>query len=194
MRVIAGTHRGRVISAPKGERTRPTSDRVRESLFSSLTSLLGADLGGGAALDAFAGSGALGIEALSRGCSSATFVENDRAAMKVLRANLGSLGVEKRCRIVAGDVLSLAASCSVPGGPFALLLLDPPYRLAWADIEGLTSALAGCGLLVDGAAIVYEHASGRPGEWRSEFELEARKRYGTTEVDIVIHRRGRGSS
>jgi len=194
VRVIAGTHRGRTINAPKGDSTRPTSDRVREALFSSLTSLLGAGLGGGPVLDAFAGSGALGVEALSRGCVSATFVESDRLAGRALHGNIESLALQGRSRVVEGDVLSLAAACAVPGGPFSLLLLDPPYRLAWCDIEGLTSALARCELLVDGAVIVYEHASGAPGEWRSSFDLATRKKYGKTEIDIVIYRREGGSS
>lgn len=194
MRVIAGTHRGRTIRAPKGDLTRPTTDRVRESLFSSLTSLLGADLGGGAVLDAFAGSGALGIEALSRGCSSATFVEQDRSAMRILRSNIESLGLGSRTRLAEANVMSLAKACALPGGPFSLLLLDPPYRLAWCDIEGLTSALARCELLADEAVIVYEHASDKPGEWLSGFDLTTRKKYGTTEIDIVIYQQGKGSS
>jgi len=194
MRVVAGSYRGRTLSAPKGDQTRPTTDRVRESLFSSLVSLLGAELGGGAALDAFAGSGALGIEALSRGCSTATFVEEDRAAVRALKGNLESLGAQGRSRVVEGDVLSLAQRCAVPGGPFSLLLLDPPYRLAWCDIEGLTSALVRCGLLDDGAVIVFEHASNRTVEWPSGFDLVTRKKYGSTEIDIVVYQRGAGSS
>lgn len=194
MRVIAGLYRGRTLNAPKGDRTRPTAGRVRESLFSSLASLLGAELGGGAALDAFAGSGALGIEALSRGCSTATFVESDRLAARTLRDNLDSVGAQGRARVIDGDVLSLAERCAVPGGPFSLLLLDPPYRLAWFDIEGLTSALARCGLLMDGAVVVYEHASDKPPEWLSGFNLETRKKYGTTGIDIVVYQRGAGAS
>ena len=193
MRVVAGAYRGRTLQAPKGEATRPTTDRVRESLFSSLTSLLGTELGGGSVLDAFAGSGALGIEALSRGCTAATFVENDRDAIRALRGNLDSLGASGRGRVVEADVLALAERGVVPGGPFALLLLDPPYRLAWCDIEGLTSALVRRELLVDGAVIVYEHASNRPVGWPSGFDLMTRKKYGTTGIDIVVYERGAGS-
>jgi 16S rRNA (guanine966-N2)-methyltransferase len=194
MRVVAGLYRGRTLNAPKGDQTRPTTDRVREALFSSLVSLMGPELGGGSVLDAFAGSGALGIEALSRGCPSATFVESDRESLRVLKGNLDSLGVEGRGRVVQGDVLALAERCAVPGGPFALLLLDPPYRLAWSDIEGLTSALARGGLLSDGAIIVLEHASNRPVEWPSRFNLVTRKRYGSTGIDIVVYQGGAGSS
>ena len=167
---------------------------MRESLFSSLTSLCGADLGGGAVLDAFAGSGALGIEALSRGCASATFVESDRSALGVVRGNVESLGLQSRSRVVEGDVLGLAARGGVPGGPFALLLLDPPYRLAWCDIKRFTSALADCGLLEDGAVIVYEYARGTTAEWSSGFDLVKRKKYGKTGIDIVVYERGAGAS
>ncbi len=194
MRVVAGVYRGRTLVAPKGDRTRPTTDRVRESLFSALASQLGADLGGGTVLDAFAGSGALGIEALSRGCVSATFVDNDREALRTLRANLDSLGAQGQARIVQGDVLSLADRGVLPGPRFSLLLLDPPYRLAWCDIEGLTSALARRGRLEDGATVVYEYARGTTVEWPSGFELRVRKKYGSTGIDIAVYREGEGIS
>jgi 16S rRNA (guanine966-N2)-methyltransferase len=167
---------------------------VRESLFSSLTSLLGGELGGGSVLDAFAGSGALGIEALSRGCTDVTFVENDRSALRALGANLDSLGARRCTRVVEGDVLLLLARGTLPRGPFSLLLLDPPYRLAWRDIEGFTSALAQSGRLEDGAVIVYEHAADSLGEWPEGFCLAAHKKYGSTGVDIVVYERGAGSS
>jgi 16S rRNA (guanine966-N2)-methyltransferase len=194
MRIIAGRYRGRTLRAPTGARTRPTTDRVRESLFSALVSLLGAELGAGGVLDAFAGSGALGIEALSRGCSKATFVDNDRAAVRVLKDNLISLDAQGESRVIKGDAVVLAERCALTGGPFALLLLDPPYRLAWADIERLTSALARCGLLDDGAVIVYEHASDVVAEWPAGFDLVTRKKYGTTGIDIVVYQGGAGSS
>lgn len=194
MRIIAGRLRGRKFTAPAGEGTRPTSDRVRESLFSSLSSLLGPDLGGGTVLDAFAGSGALGLEALSRGCSRAVLVEADRRALQTLRANVDTLGLEADARIVAGDTFSLAKSGSLPHGPFALILLDPPYRLPSTEIVAIVSALGGHDLLEDGAAIVFEHATRVDVEWPDEFELHTRKRYGTTEIDIVVYERGDGST
>lgn len=194
MRVVAGKYRGRTLNAPKGDQTRPTTDRVRESLFSALVSLMGPELGGGAALDAFAGTGALGIEALSRGCATATFVENDRDALRALKGNLGSLDAQGRARVIQGDVLALAEKCAIAGGPFSLLLLDPPYRLAWCDIEGLTSALARGGLMLEGAIIVFEYASKRPVGWPSGFDLTVRKKYGSTGIDIVIYQGGAGSS
>ena len=120
MRVIAGTWRGRTIIAPKGDATRPTADRTREALFSMLTSRLG-NFEGLAVADLFAGSGALGIEALSRGAASCLFVEQDRPALDALRANLQSLGA--RADVRAASVLALGPAPA----PLDLLLMDSPY-------------------------------------------------------------------
>ncbi len=120
MRVIAGTWRGRPLVAPAGTATRPTADRTREALFSMLTSRLGS-FEGLAVADLFAGSGALGIEALSRGAASCLFVENDGAALDALKANLAKLGI--RGDIRATSVLSLGP----PPAPLDVILMDPPY-------------------------------------------------------------------
>ncbi|HVF95280.1 MAG TPA: 16S rRNA (guanine(966)-N(2))-methyltransferase RsmD [Sphingomonas sp.] len=120
MRVIAGQWRGRPLVAPKGEATRPTADRTREALFSMLTSRLGS-FDGLAVADLFAGSGALGIEALSRGAASCLFVEQDRAAVDALKANLAKLGA--RADVRAGSVMALGPAPA----PLDLILMDPPY-------------------------------------------------------------------
>ncbi|MBX9860234.1 MAG: 16S rRNA (guanine(966)-N(2))-methyltransferase RsmD [Sphingomonas sp.] len=120
MRVIAGTWRGRQLVAPKGDTTRPTADRTREALFSMLTSRLGS-FEGVAVADLFAGSGALGIEALSRGAASCLFVEQDRAAIDALRANLAKLGATGDVR--AMSVLGLGAATA----PLDVVMMDPPY-------------------------------------------------------------------
>ena len=120
MRVIAGEWRGRPLVAPKDDTTRPTADRVREALFSMLASRLGS-FEGLAVADLFAGSGALGIEALSRGAASCLFVEQDRAALDALRANLAKLGARGDVR--AGSVMSLGPAPA----PLDLILMDPPY-------------------------------------------------------------------
>ena len=121
MRIIAGEWRGRLIEAPPGRATRPTADRVRETLFSMLTSRLGSfdDL---AVADLFAGSGALGFEALSRGAAAATFVEQDPKAVAAIRRNADRLGGAQRVRILGGSALALP-----PAGPFDLVFADPPY-------------------------------------------------------------------
>ncbi|WP_230480581.1 16S rRNA (guanine(966)-N(2))-methyltransferase RsmD [Sphingomonas sp. Leaf21] len=120
MRVIAGQWRGRPLVAPKGEVTRPTADRTREALFSMLTARLG-DFDGLAVGDFFAGSGALGIEALSRGAASCLFVEQDRNALDALRANLDKLGAKGDVR--AASVMALGPARQ----PLDLILMDPPY-------------------------------------------------------------------
>ena len=139
MRIIAGQWRGRPIIAPKGDATRPTADRMREALFSMLASRLGSfeEL---AVADLFAGSGALGLEALSRGAASCVFVEQDRAAVDALKANIAKLGAKADVR--AQSVLALPPATK----PYDLILMDPPYgtgagavaldklgRLGWAD-------------------------------------------------------------
>ena len=120
MRVVAGTWRGRTLVAPKGDATRPTADRTREALFSMLTSRLGS-FEGLAVADLFAGSGALGIEALSRGAGSCLFVEQDRAALDALRGNLATLGARGDVR--AASVLALGPASA----PLDLVMMDPPY-------------------------------------------------------------------
>lgn len=194
MRIIAGRFRGRKLTAPAGEDTRPTSDRVRESIFSSLASLLGPDLGGGPVLDGFSGSGALALEAISRGCATATAVECNRQALSAIRANVTALDATGQVTVVAGDAFALAERAAVPGGPFALILLDPPYRLPSTDIVSMVSALGGHDLLEDGAVVVFEHAKGVDVVWPSEFDVYAQKRYGTTKVDIAIFQKGGGST
>ncbi len=122
MRIISGKWRSRPIIAPKGDTTRPTADRTRETLFSMLISRLGSfeDL---TVLDLFAGSGALGLEALSRGAASCTFVEQDQAAIVALEKNIATLDAAPLCTIKRGSVLSLGAAIK----PFDVVLMDPPY-------------------------------------------------------------------
>ncbi|MBS0559446.1 MAG: 16S rRNA (guanine(966)-N(2))-methyltransferase RsmD [Proteobacteria bacterium] len=154
MRIIAGAWRGRALAAPAGARTRPTADRVRQALFDIL---LHAPWGGreavegAAVLDAFAGTGALGLEALSRGAAHATFVESDKAALAALRANIAACGAASRATVMAGDVLAIR-----PGPPFGLVFLDPPYRRAL--VPAALAALRRAGRLAPGAVIVAETA------------------------------------
>lgn len=192
MRIVAGRFRGRLLSAPKGTETRPTTDRVREALMSSLASLLGPDLGGGRALDAFAGSGALGLEALSRGVERVTFVEKHRGALSALGDNVAALGVNGECRIVAGDAFSLAARGAL-AGPFALILLDPPYRLDQSEVAGLLASLASQGAVSDEAHVVWEHAAGTPAPWPEGFSPVVTKTYGDTAVEIAVYEEGEGN-
>jgi 16S rRNA (guanine966-N2)-methyltransferase len=128
MRVVAGELRGRRIEAPPGNDTRPTTDKVREAVFNALGSL---DLIRDAVVvDLYAGTGALGIEALSRGAASCTFIERDRTALRTLRGNLAHLGLQDRATVLAGDARVLA-----PGVPADVVLADPPYGFdAWPEL------------------------------------------------------------
>lgn len=122
LRIIAGEWRGRKMQAPAGDTTRPTADRTRETLFSMLVSRIG-DFDGLAVADLFAGSGALGLEALSRGAGSCIFVEQDAAALRALRANIAALRAAPQCDVRASSVLALGPAKA----PLDLVLLDPPY-------------------------------------------------------------------
>jgi 16S rRNA (guanine966-N2)-methyltransferase len=134
MRVVAGELRGRRIEAPPGNDTRPTTDKVREAVFNALGSL---DLVRDAiVVDLYAGTGALGIEALSRGAASCTFVERDRTARRTLEANIAHLGLNDRVRVVAGD-----ARVAAPGLVADLVLADPPYGFdAWPALLDAVAA------------------------------------------------------
>jgi 16S rRNA (guanine966-N2)-methyltransferase len=145
LRIIAGEYRGRRIAVPPGVEVRPTADRVREALFS----ILGSAVRKARVLDAYAGSGALGFEALSRGAAQATFVEADRRALRTLRANAAALGVAERCTVHHGRVIDLLGRGAV-AGPFDVVFADPPYEgtEAGAFLTLAASALAESGVVV----------------------------------------------
>src|SRR5918999_1949558 len=144
MRVIAGRYGGRRLQAPPGDATRPTSDRVREALFS----VLGGRVDGARVLDLFAGSGALGIEALSRGAAEATFVDSAPASIRAVRANLDALGAAAEVR--RADARRFLGAASAAARQYDLVFLDPPYRLAGRVGRELTGALPA--VLAPGAA------------------------------------------
>ncbi|MBZ0267215.1 16S rRNA (guanine(966)-N(2))-methyltransferase RsmD [bacterium] len=174
MRVIAGELRGRRFRAPPGLDTRPTGDRVRESLFD----LLGPIPEGAAILDLFAGSGALGIEALSRGAGAATFVERDRPARRVLRVNLEALGLVARSVIAPGGAEDGAWR---KYGPFDRIFADPPYAGGWATriVGEAREALRPEGILA------LEHAADDPAPEPGEgLSLWKSRRYGVTTLSL----------
>ncbi len=191
MRIVAGRYRGRVLVAPKGTETRPTSDRVREATFSALDSrrlLRGEDN----VLDLFAGSGALGLEALSRGVARATFVERDSAAINALSRNIEALGVQDAASVVRGDSFQ-RASGRIPGSPFTLLFLDPPYRILSSEVRALVDDLRESGALAPGATVVWEHASKTLPDLPEDMGTVFTKRYGSTAVTIAYRAEGSGS-
>lgn len=189
MRVIAGTARGRPLAAPVGSGTRPTTDRVREATFNALVSLGAVEEA--RVLDAFAGSGALGIEALSRRASTCTFVERDRAARVVIEANLATTGLADGARVVGGDVRAHLAGVD---DVFDLVLLDPPR--AEADWPALLDAARprlspGGVVVVESDRVVVEG----PGEGHGEgpWRVLRAKAYGGTVVQMLSARPAPGS-
>jgi 16S rRNA (guanine(966)-N(2))-methyltransferase RsmD len=174
MRVIAGMYGGRRIAAPPGSRTRPTSDRVREALFS----ILGARVDGARVLDLFAGSGALGIEALSRGAESAVFVDDAPAAVRAIRANLDALGAGAEIR--RADALRFLGAAPGSGAQYDLVFLDPPYRLADTLADRLSEALPA--VLAPGAVAVAE--SDRRAPLALDLPQLDERRYGDTLIRI----------
>ncbi|ACU39777.1 16S rRNA (guanine(966)-N(2))-methyltransferase RsmD [Actinosynnema pretiosum subsp. pretiosum] len=186
-RIVAGAAGGRRLQVPpKG--TRPTSDRVREALFSSLETFL--DLDGAHVLDLYAGSGALGFEALSRGAATATLVESDRRAADVLRANAASL------RLPGATVLHRPAEVVVaapPERPCDLVLADPPYAVTDEQLNRVLADLVANGWTAPGTLLVVERASRSPEPvWPSPLEPLRGKRYGDTALHWSEHPQARG--
>src|SRR5512145_2048480 len=154
MRIIGGHDRGRRLRAPRGLATRPTADRVRVSLFD----VLGPTIAGARVLDLFAGTGAVGIEALSRGAARVVFVEKDQAALRALRANLAALGASRAAaRVMAGDVLHVLPEIGAQEGPFDFVFIDPPYA---TSLAGRTlEALAATRVCRAGTEVVVQHST-----------------------------------
>jgi 16S rRNA (guanine966-N2)-methyltransferase len=170
MRIVAGSHKGARIYAPRGRETRPTSDRVREAAFAILGSVEGAHV-----LDLFAGSGALGLEALSRGASSATFVETDPTAVKAIERNLDKLGLEGT--IVRSDV---ARHLSRTDLRYDVVFVDPPYEM----VESLRMPLAEHlpRVLAEGGSVVFESAAGL--EPDLPLPVRSTRRHGSTQLTV----------
>jgi 16S rRNA (guanine966-N2)-methyltransferase len=185
MRIVGGRHRGRRLIAPPGEAVRPTSDRAREALFNILShgkfATSGLPFAGKPVLDAFAGTGALGLEALSRGGGAAVFIETDREALAALRRNIAALGEEDSVHIVAGDATRPPRATM----RCALAFLDPPYRSGLA--APALSALAAAGWLTDDALAVVEVAAREPLPAPDGFGLIDERVYGAAR--LVFFRR-----
>ena len=178
LRIIAGELRHRRIRTPHGLVARPTADRVREALFD----ILGSSVEEASVLDAYAGSGALGIEALSRGARCATFVESDARVREVLRSNLDGLSLSPRCRLLGGRVEQLLPLGRL-GGPFDLVLADPPWgaTLAGQFLEALVTSE---GLVAGGRVVVERDARTAPPDAPSSLRLGRTARYGGTCLDF----------
>ena len=177
LRIVGGEWRGRRLCAPKGDSTRPTADRVRESLFN----ILMADVRDANVLDLFSGSGALALEALSRGAASATLVDVDRNAQQTIARNIETLGAHPRAKLIKSDWHSALASFQCP---FDLVFLDPPYALLDVYAQA-ASALAQRHLLAPGAILVMEHRATDPLVLPAQFSIFDERRYGEAKLSFV---------
>lgn len=176
-RIIGGTAGGRRIKAPSGDSTRPTSDRVREALFSSIDALVG-PLAGLRFLDLYAGSGAVGLEARSRGAGVVTCVEHDRRTAALVRENARSLGFGAVDVVTASVARTLSQP---PRAPYDLVFLDPPYALAEEEVTADLASLRDNGWLAGGALVVVERSSrGAALRWPEGFRADRERKYGET--------------
>jgi 16S rRNA (guanine966-N2)-methyltransferase len=176
-RIIAGAHGGRRLTAPPGAQTRPTSDRVREALFSALDAMT--DLDGARFADLYAGSGAVGLEALSRGAAYALLVEAEARAARVIRDNIVALRVGASARLVTGKVTQVLAG-PPEGGPYDVVFADPPYAVTAAELTGVQEALVEHGWLAPDAVVVLERSSRTAVTWVDGITAERSRRYGET--------------
>ena len=184
MRIVAGAHRGRTLVAPKGQSTRPTSDRARQALFDVLEHAPWAGgLGGRRIIDLYAGSGALGLEALSRGVDFCLFVERAAEARAVIAANVRDLGAGDRVRIEGWDARTLPRRLAADGAAFDLAFLDPPYGTALA-LPALASLAAG-GWLAKDALCVVEQGEEEPFRAPAGFAVADERKWGAARVWFV---------
>lgn len=186
MRIVGGAWRGRTFDAPEGRLTRPTTDRMRESIASMVLSECNLDLSDKSVLDAFAGSGGMGLELLSRGARHCTFCERDRRTAALVRKNCLSLVPStSRWHIVVADAIRLSGHGALRGAPFDIVFLDPPYAMAASDVSELIGSLGANGMLGKDCLVVYERAA-KGNELSIEgFGTVRSKRHGSTCVDLL---------
>lgn len=181
-RIIAGANGGRKLAAPPGAQTRPTSDRVREAYFSALGTMT--DLDGARFADLYAGSGAVGLEALSRGAAYALLVEADAKAGRAIRDNIVTLRAGSSARLITGKVLQVLAG-PPEGGPYDVIFADPPYAVDDDEIDQVQRALTSNGWLSDDAVVTFERSSrtsikGAQLSWVDGLTADRNRRYGET--------------
>jgi 16S rRNA (guanine966-N2)-methyltransferase len=183
MRIVGGRLRGRALAAPKSQAIRPTADRLREALFNILVHAYGDPVSGARVLDLFAGTGALGLEALSRGADFALFIDDSAEARALLRENVAALGLGGVSRIFRRNAVGPGAAHPLP--PFSLAFLDPPYGGALAE-AALAAARAG-GWLTAGALAVVEEAADAAFAAPAGFDELERRRYDDTALILLRH-------
>lgn len=184
MRIVSGVHRGRTLKTPPGDATRPTSDRARQAVFNILEHAPWApELHGARVIDLFAGSGALGFEAISRGAAFCLFVETDEAARGAIRENIDALSLFGATRIHRRDATDLGVKPASAGEPFDLAFLDPPYRKGLGEraLEGLAMG----GWLKSGAIVMFERGADEPDVAPAGFEALDARDYGAARVQFL---------
>ena len=179
MRIISGTARGRTIVAPAGDRTRPTQDKVRESLFN----IIRWDVMEARILDLFAGTGALSLESLSRGAQSAVLVDTDRAACEAIRKNIAACRMEDKARLIVRDYRQAMDQLAREGEVFDVVFLDPPYRME--NTGEMCAALYDKGLLAKAFLLVVEHKRGLAPLVDERFEAFDQRDYGDTQITFI---------
>lgn len=178
-RIVAGRFGGRRLAAPPGAHTRPTSDRVREALFNTLGSLT--DLTGARFADLYAGSGAVGLEALSRGAAHVLLVESDPRAARTARSNVAALGVADQVRLVTAPVRAVLAAGPEDGRPYDVVFADPPYATGGDELEAVQRALVDQGWLApSGLAVVERSRRSTALSWVDSITAVRERRYGET--------------
>jgi 16S rRNA (guanine966-N2)-methyltransferase len=181
VRIVSGKYRGRAIVAPEGQVARPTSDRARQAVFNILDHAAWAPpLNGARVMDLFAGSGALGLEALSRGAGFCLFVETDTAARGAIRDNVEAMGLFGVTRIHRRDATDLGAKPASDGPAFDIAFLDPPYHKGLGE-QALAGLLSG-GWLAPGALVVFERSSDEPDPQTLGYELLDKRIYGAAQI------------
>lgn len=178
MRIIAGEKKSRRIEAPEGTDTRPTADRIKEALFS----ILQRRLYDASVLDLYAGSGALSLEALSRGAASAQLVDKNFKACKVIRQNIQSLGYEEKAQLMNTEDAKAVEMMEEQGRTFDLIFLDPPYRMNMTDMMGRLEKK----LLAEDGMIVCEHDRNTPPDTPPNLILQDRREYGNTGISFFV--------
>ena len=185
MRIIGGTARGRALVAPAGDKTRPTQDYVRESLFN----IIRWDLADARVLDLFAGTGALSLEALSRGAKEAVLIDMDRAACAAIKKNMETSRLGAQCRMISRDYKQAMDALAREGQRFDVVFIDPPYRME--NTGEMCAALYDKGLLADAFLILVEHRRGMAPLLDERFEAFDLRKYGDTEITFVRRLRGK---
>jgi len=189
MRIIAGEAKGRHIKAPRGRCTRPMRDFVREAVFS----MLGERTAGAAVLDLFAGSGSLGLEALSRGASRAVFVDRGNEPCRIIQENLDKLGMSGRGRVVRAEILDYLRKAAGTLPPFNLIFIDPPYRIDLQYRQEMLKRLAEGGFLAPSSVVIMEAPlRSAPPVPPAGLRHGERRKYGETAVDVYVREENTG--